>query len=104
MSYLFVHPEPMEVHCCSHLVQHPENRLLHVPRQNHYPNDHYHALDLCRALRHGEVMAFHSEMESEGVVLAGLVWFLANLLEVLRSSRCRWDHSYKRVLGMFELV
>ena len=102
-SYLFVHSEPMEVHCRSHLGQHPENRL-HVPSRNHYQNDHYHALDLCRALRHGEGMAFRSEMEGEGVVLAGLVWFLANLLEELGSSRYYWDHSYRHVLGMFELV
>lgn len=48
-------------------------------------------------------MAFRSELEGEGVVLAGLVGFLANLVEELRGLRCHWDRSYILVLGMFEL-
>lgn len=75
-EYLFVAPK--EAHCRPHLGLHPQNSL-HVLKQNHYPNDHYHALDLCRASRQGDDTAFRSALEGEDVVLVELVTFLANL-------------------------
>lgn len=93
----------MEVHCRSHLDRHLQNSL-HVPKQSHYPNDHYHAPDLCRASRQGEEMAFRFALEVEDAVLVGLVRFLANLLGELIGLRSRLDHSYKLVPGMFVLV
>lgn len=44
----------------------------------------------------------HSELEGENVGLAGLVKLLANLWGGLQRLSCRWDRSYRLVLGMSE--